>query len=182
MTLYPYLYYVNDYSGGVCVKECPSLANLTDPYTLVTYDGLFSVDGSYITNEDIAVADYSGSNDTLTCTADLCYPNNDPEQSYTSSGVNRGKGFAYYALDTYEVMWRCVFTDDATAAVDAIVIPEGDNYTQDLIDDMATQNEAIKEGYNFWQNLFGDLWICRYFILALGFGLPLVSRIITGQH
>jgi len=179
MTEYPYLYYVNDYSGGVCVKECPKLEDLTDPYTLVTYSGLYQVDGSYINDEDIAIADYSvnadGSvnNDTLTCTDALCYPNNDPESSYNSYGVNAGKGFAYYALDTYEVMWRCVFRDEATDKLNAIVDPNKDNFTSDTID-MATQNENIKQGYDIWVNLFSDLWISRYFILGLGFGAPLV--------
>jgi hypothetical protein len=173
MTDYPYLYYVNDYSGGVCVKECPNLANLTDEYTLVTYDGLYQVNGSYITEEDIAIADYSYNNDTLSCTEKACYPYGDPEMSYKSDGVNRGAGFAYYALDTYEVMWRCVFRDEATDKLDAIVNPNNDNFTQDVIG-MATQNENIKQGYDLWTNLFGDLWVTRYFILALGFGAPLV--------
>lgn len=95
MTEFPYLYYVNDYSGGVCVKECPSLADLADPYTLVTYDGLYQVEGS--ANADVAanisIADYSssGNNNTLSCTENLCYPNGNPESSYSSFGVNQGK-------------------------------------------------------------------------------------------
>ena len=41
MTDYPYLYYINVFGGGVCVKECPSLQgevfdNLTDVGTFVT--------------------------------------------------------------------------------------------------------------------------------------------------
>ena len=144
MTEYPYLYYVNDYSGGVCVKECPSLENLTDPYTLVTYNGLYQVDGATVNETDIDIADYSVNNDTLTCTESLCYPNNDPESSYTSYGVNRGKGFGYYALDTYEVMWRCVFRDEATDKLDAIVAPNGDNFTQDMLEMATDQNENIK--------------------------------------
>jgi len=174
MTDYPYLYYVNDYSGGVCVKECPSLPNFTDPYTLVTYNGLYQVDGATITSNDIDIADYSVNNDTLTCNEALCYPNSNPESSFTSYGVNRGKGFAYYALDTYEVMWRCVFTDDGTDVLDPIVNPNNDNFTEDVISSMTEQNEHIKEGYSLWNNLFGDLWISRYFILGLGFGAPLV--------
>ena len=173
MTDYPYLYYVNDYSGGVCVKECPSLPNLTDPYTLVTYNGLYQVDGATITKDDIDIADYSVNNDTLTCTEALCYPNNNPESSFVSYGVNQGKGFAYYALDTYEVMWRCVFRDEATDVLDPIVNPNQNNFTEDVIS-MATQNENIKKGYSLWNNLFGDLWVTRYFILGLGFGAPLV--------
>ncbi|KAL7547692.1 hypothetical protein ACHAWF_010968, partial [Thalassiosira exigua] len=181
MTDFPYLYYVNDYSGGVCVKECPDLGPdlLADPYTLVTYGGLYQVENDEtnltLAANKIRMADYaSASNDTLECTEKLCYPYGDPQQSYQSYGVNRGKGFAYYALDTYELMWRCVFTDEATEKLDAIVMPEGEgNLTRDVVD-MATQNEDIKRGYNLWHNLFGDLWITRYFILGLGFGAPLV--------
>ena len=175
MTDYPYLYYVNDYSGGVCVKECPRLENLTDPYTLVTYSGLYQVDGSYITSNDIQIADYSySSNETLACTDNLCYPNDDPEQSFTSYGVNMGKGFAYYALDTYELMWRCVFRDEATDKLDAIVNPDNKMNLTGLIDSMTNQNEQIKQGYNIWSNLYGDLWVARYWILICGFFLPMV--------
>jgi len=174
MTDYPFLYYVNDFSGGVCVKECPKLENLTDPKTLVTYSGLYQVDGSYITTDDIAMADYSYNNDTLACTETLCYPNNDPEQSFTSYGVNMGKGFSYYAMDTYELMWRCVFTDEARDALDAVVNPNNENNLTSVIGTMASQNEQIKEGYNIWSNLYGDLWVARYYILGLGFGTPLV--------
>ncbi|KAK1743284.1 choline transporter-like family protein [Skeletonema marinoi] len=174
MTDYPYLYYVNDFSGGVCVSECPKLENLTDVKTLVTYSGLYQVDGSYITSDDIAIADYSYNNDTLACTETLCYPNGDPEESFTSYGVNMGKGFSYYAMDTYELMWRCVFTDEARDAVDAIVNPNDQNNLTSVIDTMATQNEQIKQGYSIWNNLYGDLWVARYYILGLGFGAPLV--------
>lgn len=178
MTSYPYLYYVNDFSGGVCVKECPRLANLTDAYTLVTYDGLFQAEGASLAADAIAVADYSESNSTLACTNELCYPNGDPTQSFASYGVNQGKGFAYYALDSYEVLWRCVYRDEATEKLAAIVNPDGDDFTADAID-LATQSDftaQIKVGYDIWHNLYGDLWLARYFILGLGFGAPLVSR------
>eukprot|EP00585_Thalassiosira_rotula_P006890 CAMPEP_0196143382 /NCGR_PEP_ID=MMETSP0910-20130528/13213_1 /TAXON_ID=49265 /ORGANISM="Thalassiosira rotula, Strain GSO102" /LENGTH=659 /DNA_ID=CAMNT_0041404827 /DNA_START=380 /DNA_END=2359 /DNA_ORIENTATION=+ len=173
MTDYPYLYYVNDYSGGVCVRECPKLEGLADPYTLVTYDGLFHVNGSFVTEEDIDMADYSTSNNTLDCTESLCYPDGNPESSYNSFGVMQGNGFAYYALDTYQVFWRCVFTDEGTEKLNPIVNPNGDRFKEDVID-MATQNENIKEGYDVWHNLFGDMWTSRFFILALGFGAPIV--------
>lgn len=174
MTDYPYLYYVNDYSGGVCVKKCPNLNGKADPYTLVTYDGLYQVYGSSVTDADISVANYSAlSNNTLVCTADLCYPDGDPERAYVSAGVSRGKGFSWFAVDTYELMWRCVFTDEGTAALNAVVNPSGND--TDPIIDMATQNENIRAGYDVWHNLFGDLWVTRYYILAFGFGAPIVS-------
>lgn len=180
MTDYPYLYYVNDYLGGVCVRTCPKLDQiLADPYTLVTYDGLFQVNGSNdnVTTTLIDIADYSTNNNSIACTTDLCYPDtDDPTSSYTSTGVNGGKGFAYYALDTYEVMWRCVFRDEATKMLNAVVNPTTNNFTAEVVEDMTTQNEHIKQGYDIWQNLFGDLWETRYFILGLGFGAPLVRE------
>jgi len=181
MTNYPYLYYVNDYSGGVCVKECPKLEQLADPYTLVTYDGLFHVNGSFVTEKDIDMADYSTSNNTLDCTESLCYPDGNPESSYNSFGVMQGNGFAYYALDTYQVFWRCVFTDEGTEKLNPIVNPNGDKFKEDVID-MATQNENIKQGYDVWHNLFGDMWTSRFFILGLGFGAPIVSLLEDGQR
>ena len=57
--------------------------------------------------------------------------------------------------------------------MDPIVNPNQNNFTEDVIS-MATQNENIKKGYSLWNNLFGDLWVTRYFILGLGFGAPLV--------
>ena len=177
MTDYPYLYYVNEYTGGVCVKKCPNLNGGADPYTLVTYDGLYQVAGSVVTDADISVADYSSTNNTLKCTLDMCYPDGDPEQAYTSAGVNEGKGFASFAVDTYELMWRCVFTDEGSAALNAIINPNGgSNNGTDPIIDMATQNESIKKAYDVWHNLFADLWVTRYYILAFGFGFPLVSK------
>lgn len=177
MTDYPYLYYVNEYTGGVCVKKCPNLNGSADPYTLVTYDGLYQVAGSVVTDADISVADYSSTNNTLKCTEDMCYPDGDPEQAYKSAGVNEGKGFASFAVDTYELMWRCVFTDEGSAALNAVIIPNGgSNNGTDPIIDMATQNESIKQAYDVWHNLFADLWVTRYYILAFGFGFPLVSK------
>jgi hypothetical protein len=42
------------------------------------------------------------------------------------------------------------------------------------VTDLVPKNENLKQGYNFWSNLYGDLWVARYFILGLGFGAPLV--------
>ena len=160
-----------DFRPSFREQECPKIDNLTDAHTLVTYDGLFRTSESFVTSDDIHVADYSASNDSLTCTQELCYPDDDPEKSYTSWGVNRGNGFAYYALDTYEVLWRCVSTDEANDALQKIVNPNG--ATNVSIDEL-TNNGTFKQGYNFWSNLYADLWLARYFILGLGFGAPLV--------
>lgn len=143
---------------------------MTDAHTLVTYGGLFQTEGSFITSEDISIADYSG-NDTLQCTEALCYPGNDPERSFTSFGVNQGKGYAYYAMDTYEVLWRCLFTEEARTELETIVNPNGNNNIS-MIE--LTNSTYLKQGYNFWSNLYGDLFLTRYYILGLGFGATIV--------
>jgi hypothetical protein len=205
MTDYPYLYYVNDYSGGVCVKQCPTFPGGFDIYTLVTYDGLYSATTTTTTsttnesssssvslsadstnNEYISLPDYSSTNNTLICTSELCYPNgpNNPQTAYTSVGINRGMGFAYFAVDTYELMWRCVFTTEGQAGLQAIINPNNNSSSVGEVDELdtldpiiealATKNEIIKAGYRLWNNLYSDIWQTRYYIIAFGFGLPLV--------
>jgi hypothetical protein len=209
MTDYPYLYYVNDYGGGVCVRECPTFpGGGFDPHTLVTYDGLYrataaatantfaattneSSSSSVVgTDERISLPDYSSyTNNTLSCTSGLCYPDtNDPRSAYTSLGVNTGMGFAYFAVDTYELMWRCVFTAAGKAGLRAVINPKnGSNNDNngtageeeeefDTTMDPITQqrNEIIEAGYRLWDNLYSDIWMTRYYILTFGFGLPLV--------
>ncbi|KAL3792860.1 hypothetical protein HJC23_004785 [Cyclotella cryptica] len=182
MTEFPYLYYVNDFAGGVCVKECPAIEEKVDPYTLLTYGGLYQPsDRSIVTSDQISIADYSNTNNTLVCTQELCYPDpSDPKTAYTSYGVNKGQGFAWFALDTYEVLWRCVVRDDAKEALYEIVkTNETENSTSptDLANQIIPENQvtqAVKGGYNFWSNLYGDLWMARYYILGLGFGASLI--------
>ena len=177
MTEYPNLYYVNDHGGGVCVKECPQLADLADPYTLVTYNGLWRVDDrANVTDDDIAVADYSASNNTHQCDKEVCYPGGLPVASYNSYGVNAGHGFAFYALDTHEVFRRCIVNEAAAEKVHAVVDPFRGNFTADLVDQITGQSELLTQAWAVWDNLFVDVWIARKFVLGLGFITPLVSR------
>lgn len=155
---------------------------MTDPYTLITYDGLYRTNNSFVTTDQIAIADYSKSNNSLSCTEELCYPDpSDPKSAYTSYGVNKGQGFAWFALDSYEVLWRCVVSDDAKQALydvattnetDTTVAPS-DFLAETLIPENQV-TEAFKGGYNFYSNLYGDLWTSRYYILGIGFGVSLV--------
>jgi choline transporter-like protein 2/4/5 len=43
-----------------------------------------------------------------------------------------------------------------------------------IIEALATKNEIIKAGYRLYNNLYSDIWQTRYYIIAFGFGLPLV--------
>jgi hypothetical protein len=187
MTDYPYLYYINSYGGGVCVKDCPVVSeygngngsnsvNLTDIYTLVTYNGIWQVAetnettgnwiGATLPTDFIQVGDYSASPDALSCTKELCYPNNDPTQSWTSPGIQKGFGFAYYAADTYELLWRCYYTDAAINAIETIV---NANATDNAAE--AGLDNAYDQAYQFWNKLYADLAVSWKYILGFGFGL-----------
>lgn len=122
MTDYKYLYPVNFYSGGVCVKECPELSNPPmDLTTLVTYNGVFQVkdesdeippfySSSTIDPTLIKVADYSYNNDTVstkTCTQSKCYPFYNPVTAWSSEGIAKGAGYAFFVFDSKSYMNRC---------------------------------------------------------------------------
>lgn len=174
MTEYPYLYYVNSYTGGVCVKECPSLDglvedDLTDMRTLITYNGVWQTEDGLAELENVTnflqVADYSESEDSLSCSTDLCFPKNDIADSWNSNGIKRGLGYAYYVGDTYPLFRRCYLTSDAE-----VRIAELTNSTTDKPVGFINPIET----HAFWTNLYGDLWTARYFILAFGFGVSLL--------
>lgn len=173
MTDFPFLYYVNDFGGGVCVQECPVLPNGThaDAHTLVTYDGIYQTSQATLPPDFINVGNYSTAENKKTCTELLCYPGEDPELSYKTWGVNQGKGYAYYAMDTYEVLWRCLYTDTAKDTLEDIILPDG--YGNLTIVDV-TNSTVIATGYNVYTHVFGDLWVARYWILGMGFGAPLI--------
>eukprot|EP00339_Tiarina_fusa_P022379 CAMPEP_0116997142 /NCGR_PEP_ID=MMETSP0472-20121206/690_1 /TAXON_ID=693140 ORGANISM="Tiarina fusus, Strain LIS" /NCGR_SAMPLE_ID=MMETSP0472 /ASSEMBLY_ACC=CAM_ASM_000603 /LENGTH=659 /DNA_ID=CAMNT_0004695951 /DNA_START=143 /DNA_END=2118 /DNA_ORIENTATION=+ len=172
MTEYPYLYYINSYTGGVCVSECPAelptADNLTDVKTLITYAGIWQTeDGSAELNASfVKVADYAGSEDALECSTEKCFPNNDVVDSWTSEGVYKGYSYAYYVGETYPLFQRCYLT---TAA---------ENRIAELVD----SDEPLRPGDfgadTFFINLYGDLWNARYWILAFGFGCSLAVSLV----
>lgn len=174
MTEFPYLYYVNSYTGGVCVKECPSALiqdDIVDVKTLITYNGIWQAEGALIENATdlIQVANYSQSSDVLTCTMEDCFPNNDVKESWTSTGIDRGLGFAYYVGDTYELFRRCYLTTDAELRIAELT----GSATDKPIDFMSPV-----ETHAFWTNLYGDLWTARYLILGFGFGASLLISLM----
>mmetsp|Transcript_29058 Transcript_29058/g.47999 ORF Transcript_29058/g.47999 Transcript_29058/m.47999 type:complete len:660 (-) Transcript_29058:147-2126(-) len=166
MTDFPYFIYVNNYGGGVCVKECPSLNgvtadNLTDIKSLVTYGGLFQVENAEITTDVLQIGNYTGE-DALFCNEEDCYPDpNDPSSSWDSKGVDKGNGFAYYVGDSYPVLSWCFLTIEASDRIDELV---GANATL----------SSVEAGYDFWNDLFADLWTAREYIFGFGFGTALL--------
>lgn len=174
MTEYPYFTYINNWGGGVCVKECPALAgqtsdNLTDVRTLITYGGIYSVEGAELSPDFVQMADYSTSPDALQCTQQTCFPNaSDPATSWTSDGIAEGNGFAYYVGDSYSVLSRCFLTNAASDRIAQIV---GANSTL----------AAASDGARIWNNLYADLWTAKAYIFGFGFGLCcLISFLYIG--
>lgn len=167
MTDYPFLYYVNVYTGGVCVDHCPQQG--LDMKTLITYDGIWQADNATLPPDFLKVADYSTSENVLSCTVQDCYPNDDIQDSWTSVGIQRGLGYAYYVGDTYELFRRCYLTSDAELQI------------AEVTGSLTTQPIAVVnpwESHAFWTNFYGDLWTARFLILGFGFGASLLLSLI----
>lgn len=168
MNDYPFLYYINNYGGGVCVAECPALENqtvdnLTDVHSMITYGGLFLTANSEIDANIIKVANYSGSDDAISCTESTCIPSDNPFESWNSSGVHQGYGFAYFVVDSYPILNRCTSTsagakrvNELTKVNSTLAVDESSGITQ------------------FWNQLYTDIWIAQAFILGFGFGIALL--------
>jgi len=184
MTDYPYLVYLNSFTGGVCVKECPNLENqtedgLTDIRTLITYAGIWQAEtgvGPELAADYIQVGDYSNSSDALACTDATCFPDDDPELSYVSPGVARGFGFAYYAATTYELLYRCYLTTEAENRIAELVGNETD--AVDAARASLTDNALYDQVYNFWNKLYGDLYVARKYVLGFGFGVSMAVSLL----
>lgn len=151
MTEFPFLAYVNNFGGGVCIKECPSLNgrvadNLTDVRSLITYSGIFQVEGAELPADFIEFGNYSATDeDALTCkdkgTGEgdgECYPDvDDPSTSWESAGIDKGNGFAYYVGDSYPLISWCFLTTQASDRIDELI---GTNATL----------SSVQAGYDFW--------------------------------
>ena len=197
MTDYPHLFYVNGYTGGVCVSECPTVrrsiteeaveetvnddpqetnstetptnsttatttsveSELIDVKTMVTYGGVWQAEGSWLDPDFVQIGNYSTTEDVLYCSQEKCFPDlDDPWSSWTSDGVRRGYGYAFYAGDTYELLWRCYYTTEAEKQIEKAIGFDGD---LDIIDDATA----------VWNRLFADMYTARKYILGFGFGL-----------
>lgn len=172
MTEYPYLIFINSYTGGVCVKECPSLKsggivsnNLTDVRTMITYGGIWQAPGAELAPDFIQMANYSSSEDALYCSEDACFPNNSSQESWTSEGVNEGYGYSYYVGDTYPLLSYCYLTTEAEAAI------------MEEVQSNSTLQQGTP-GYTIWNNLYADCWTARAYILCFGFGVSLLVSFV----
>ena len=150
-------------------EETVTTAQIVDPfeyfapYTLVTYGGIFQLDGYTDVDADsyIQVADYSDSN--VTCTANSCFPDNDPVKAFTSlSGINQGYGNSFYLVDTTSFLGRCLPSLDTLDAIK--------NVTGSTTLDSIQLDQA-----GFFERFYGDCWTARNWILGFGFCVALVS-------
>jgi hypothetical protein len=171
-TDYPYLYYINSFTGGVCVNECPVLSrgnivadNLTDIRTLITYAGVWqpSTGSAELPIDFVRTGNYGNSSDALACTDDLCFPNDSPSDSWTSDGVQQGFGFSYYVGDTYELLFRCYLTDKAEARILELVGADSQDLGLDVVND----------AFGVWSEFYADIYTARKYVFGCGFGLSL---------
>lgn len=186
MTDYPFKYYVNFYGDGICTSSCPkfrsndavSSGNVTtnssspdetesdlplfDPYSLLTFDGLFQVEGATLDTSFIGVPNYNGTDVSQSCTSITCYPNNSPNLAFLSTfGINQGFGFAFFVLDTVPALNRCLPTEDAFVQVQTAI-----NVT--ILDSF---DNLLPTG--LLNNVSSDLWLAKYWVLGFGFGVSL---------
>jgi len=168
MSDYPYLYRVNYFGGGVCVKACPSFSSgYADEYTLVTYGGVYKVDGLADENAPtVEMPDYTNSPNVQTCTQENCYPNNNPAESFTSSGVNYGNGYAFYLTDTTSYLHRCFTSTEAYNVIE--------NAVGESISDLGDAEDAT----SFISELYSDLYSARDYVLGFGFGVSVLASFL----
>lgn len=173
MSEYSKVIYINNFSGGVCVKECPTVANFVDVQTFITYNGVWQGDGAVLTAEDyISMPDYTNATGVLSCTEDDCPT--DPSQSWASSGIRKGNGFAWYAVDTIEVLGnRCISNPSALDELKEQIWTSDDTPVFDL--------DGLNETRSVWSNLYGDLYEARYHIMLFGCVLSMVIGFFYSQ-
>jgi len=162
MTDYPKLVYVNSLSGGVCVKNCPKVANLTDIHSFITYNGVYQEEGSILPNNFVEVADYSNSSNVQSCTKDTC-------DSWNSVGIMKGYGFAFYAVNSFETLGgtRCMADPVALKKLKSQI---------NVNDASILKIDILDKGKAIMSNLYSDLYISRNYLMmafgvAMAFGL-----------
>ncbi len=172
MTNYTKILYINNFGGGVCVSECPQVENLVDIQTFVTYNGIWQGDDATLETNFVDIADYSNATGMKTCTEDSCPT--DPSASWFSSGILKGYGFAWYAVDTVEVLGvRCMANPSALDEIEAQVQTAQDTPIFDI--------DGVNQAQKIWSNLYGDLYEAGYHILIFGLVVSMVVGFLYSQ-
>jgi hypothetical protein len=173
VSAYPKIVYVNSYGGGVCVKQCPNVTQLVDTQTLITYAGVYQGSNPSLPLDYVDMADYAlGYNiSNYTCTSSTCPTGTN--FSFFSPGIKMGYGYAYYAMDTVEIFGgRCLVNPNAMKELKNQVY---------MLNINPTNTDFINKQYEFWKNLYADLYTAKEFIFGFGFGVSLVCMIL-GFH
>ena len=166
MTDYPKLVYINSFGGGVCVEECPKVTELVDVHTLITYGGVYQGAEAFLPADYVNMADYSNATHVQFCGNITC--NTNPLYSWNTLGVLKGNGFAYYALDTSEVLnTRCISNPAAVKMLKTII-----DTGADPID-----IEAWSDTKTFISNLTNDVYQARVHVFVFGIFAAMVSLI-----
>jgi hypothetical protein len=164
---YKKIVYINNFGGGVCVKDCPSVPDLVDPNTLITYNGIFQTQGATLSPDFVEIADYSNVTGVQSCSELTC-------NGWNSPGILGGNGYAYYATDTFTVLGtRCMSNPSAYEKMDELNITQGDNPVLDI--------DTLNEAQRIWNNLYGDIYEARYYILLFGLGASMVIGFLYTQ-
>jgi len=191
MRNYSYLYTINYWHTGICLSECPSLEvymnsttnNTTtstttattitsDVRTLITYGGIHQLEGAILEPNFLHIPAYylnTSNPDTLRCELDngndICFPNQDVTQSWSSEGINKGKGFAYYVGESRPILNYCTITETARTSI------------EDQVKDNATLT-FVDEGIAVWKNIYADIYTARLYVFGVGFGLGILISLI----
>lgn len=169
MTDYPKLIYVNNLGGGVCVKKCPKIANLTDIHTFITYDGVWQGENATLSPNFVEIANYKNATNMKSCeTEKAC--TTDPQYSWNSDGISEGYGFAFYAVNSFDTLGgtRCM--------ADPLALKELKKQIR-VRDDSIIKIDALDTGKKIMNNLYSDLYIARNYLM-MTFGVALFVGLI----
>jgi len=173
MTNYSKIVYINNFGGGVCVNECPKVEALVDVRTLLTYNGVFQMDkekDAILGLDYVDVADYSTAENLKVCDDTNC--DTDPTVSWYKLGISMGYGFAYYAVDTVEILGvRCIANPSSLEMLKTQI--DTGNDPLDI--------EAWTITQEFLRNLYGDIFEARYYVLTFGIAAALVIGFLYAQ-
>jgi len=145
---------------------------LVDVHTLITYNGVYQGSNATLNATYVDVANYTNATGVRTCDATSCFT--DPRFSWYTEGINQGLGFAYYAVDTVEVLGvRCLANPKALEELDNQITTNADNPILDI--------GGLNEFQRIWNNLYGDIYEARYPILLFGAAAAMVVGFVYSQ-
>jgi hypothetical protein len=150
-------------------------ATSIDPFTLVSYGGLFDpyTNTSSWSNDDITMADYSSATNYThegVCTEEKCFPTifgqPNPIDAWESDGVKKGYGTAFYVVDTQSYLKNCLISKNALKKLT--------NVTGDILAGTTDTIAAFKDKTSFVANLYSDVYTARHYVFGFGFAVAVV--------